>query len=210
MMKTAIVTLILLALAIPAFGKTHKDSFEVPCGQLWAAVKDTLRNSGKYGILGISDGEMTASYNIGGGLGGKRINSVVLNPQGAGCEMQTQTAYTGLVHNDAGDFKARVEESLAKLKGSKPADPATPQAPAAGAASAAPAGQVQSMVVKSDPDGADITVDGKYVGSTPSTVTLSPGDHAIKVEKSGFKAWERTIGVSAGSEVTVNATLEKP
>ena len=215
MMKTSVVALLLLALAVPAFGKTHKDSFDVPCNQLWAAVKDTLRNSGKYGIVGISDSELTASYNIGGGLGGKRINSVVLNPQGAaGCEMQTQTAYTGLVHNDAGDFKARVDDSLAKLKGSKPPEPAAPQTPGAGAAAAAPAaapaGQVQSVAVKSEPDGADIAVDGKYVGSTPSTVTLAPGDHTLKIEKSGFKTWERTIGVSAGGAITVNAALEKP
>jgi hypothetical protein len=215
MMKNVVVALILLALAVPAFGKTHEDTFGVPCNELWAAVKDTLRNSGKYGIIGIDNSELTASYNIGGGLAGKRINSVVLNPQGAtSCEMQTQTAYTGLVHNDAGDFKHRVEESLAKLKGSKPSEPAQPQAPAAGqtkeAATPSPAGQLQSIAIKSEPDGADITADGKYVGSTPSTVRLSPGDHAIKVEKSGFTAWERTISVSSDSEVTVSATLEKP
>ncbi|MGO9274757.1 MAG: PEGA domain-containing protein [Terriglobia bacterium] len=62
----------------------------------------------------------------------------------------------------------------------------------------------------SQPDGADITVDGKYAGNTPSTLKLPPGDHAIKIEKPGFKAWERTITVSPGSEVTVSATLEQP
>jgi hypothetical protein len=34
--------------------------------------------------------------------------------------------YSGLSHNDAGDFKKRVDESMAKLKGSKPAEPAKP------------------------------------------------------------------------------------
>jgi hypothetical protein len=37
---------------------------------LWPAVKDTPRNSGKYGILGIDNTEMTASFVIGGTLGG--------------------------------------------------------------------------------------------------------------------------------------------
>jgi hypothetical protein len=127
MMKSALVGLMSLIVALPAFAKTHKEVFSVPCSELWPAVKDTLRNSGKYGIIGIDNSEMTASYNIGGGLGGKRINSVVLNPKGTSCEMQTQTAYSGLVHNDAADFKKRVEESLAKLKGSKPAEPAQPE-----------------------------------------------------------------------------------
>jgi len=35
------------------------------------------------------------------------------------------------------------------------------------------------------------------------------GDHKIKVEKSGFKTWERTMTVNAGATATVNATLEK-
>jgi hypothetical protein len=119
-MKSVVVATMLHALALPAFGKTHRDTFSVPCSELWPAVKDALRNSGKYGILAIDNDEMTASYNIGGTLGGKRTNSVVLNPKGGGCEMQTQTAFTGLVHNDAGDFKKRVQDSLVKLSGDKP------------------------------------------------------------------------------------------
>lgn len=65
------------------------------------------------------------------------------------------------------------------------------------------------VVIKSTPDGADIAVDGKYVGSTPSTVKLAAGDHAITVGKSGFKTWQRTMTVSSGGEITINATLEK-
>lgn len=127
MVKFVVVALMSLILALPAFGKTHKDVFAVPCSELWPALKDTLRNSGKYGIIGIDNTEMTASFNIGGALGGKRINSVVLNSQGTGCEMQTQTAFSGLAHNDAGDLKKRVEESLAKLKGAKASAPAKPE-----------------------------------------------------------------------------------
>jgi hypothetical protein len=118
--RLAVVTLILAA-ALPAIAKTHKDQYTIPCSTLWPAVKDTVRNSGKYGIISITNDEMTASYNIGGNLTGKRINTVLLNPQGTGCEMQIQTAYSGLVNNDASDFKKRVDESLIKLQGSQPA-----------------------------------------------------------------------------------------
>ena len=112
---------LLLLLSAPAFAKTHKDAFNVPCSTLWPAVKDTLRNSGKYGIISIVNDELTASYNIGGNLTGKRINTVLLNEQGDSCEMQVQTAYSGLANNDAGDFKKRVDLSLAKLQvSSKP------------------------------------------------------------------------------------------
>jgi len=62
--------------------------------------------------------------------------------------------------------------------------------------------------VSSTPDGADIEVDGSFVGNTPSTVGVSAGQHKLSVKKSGFKPWERTITVSGG-QVNVNATLEQ-
>ena len=69
--------------------------------------------------------------------------------------------------------------------------------------------QLSSIDVKSNPDGADITIDGKFVGNTPSTVKLAPGDHTISIEKSGFKSWQRTLTVSPNGTVNVEATLEK-
>ncbi|HEV7681651.1 MAG TPA: PEGA domain-containing protein [Pyrinomonadaceae bacterium] len=66
-----------------------------------------------------------------------------------------------------------------------------------------------TIIVKSTPDASDITVDGKFVGSTTSTLRLAAGDHTILIEKSGFKSWQRTISVTANGNVTVDATLEK-
>jgi hypothetical protein len=130
MKRLVVVVLLLLAVAGPVFAKTHKENYSVSCTVLWSAVKDTLRNSGKYGILGIENTEMTASFVIGGTLTGKRINSVVLNAKGDGCEMQVQTAFSGLVNNDAGDFKKRVDESLAKQQSSPAPAPAKAESPA--------------------------------------------------------------------------------
>ena len=63
--------------------------------------------------------------------------------------------------------------------------------------------------IKSTPDGVEITVDEKFMGSTPSSLRLTVGDHKIKLGKSGFKTWERTMTVNAGATATVDATLEK-
>jgi hypothetical protein len=63
--------------------------------------------------------------------------------------------------------------------------------------------------IKSTPDGAEITVDEKFVGSTPSSLRLAAGDHKIKLEKSGFKTWERTLTVGMGATTKLDATLEK-
>jgi len=66
-----------------------------------------------------------------------------------------------------------------------------------------------TVVVKSSPDGAEISVDGSYMGSTPSTLRLQPGRHAVSLGKDGFKAWQRSINVNADETVTVDASLEK-
>jgi len=132
-MRTITALALMLLAAVPtSFAKIHKDMYSVPCSVLWPAVKDTLRNSGKYGILGMDNTEMTATYSMGiGSLGQKRSNSVVLNVKDdTSCEMVTQSGFSGLGNNDAGDFKKRVDASLAKLQASPPA-PAQPESPPA-------------------------------------------------------------------------------
>lgn len=64
-----------------------------------------------------------------------------------------------------------------------------------------------TVSVNSDPTGADIYVDGAFVGNTPSTLHLSAGEHAIKVESAGKKSWERQLEVLKDSKVTLSATL---
>jgi len=66
-----------------------------------------------------------------------------------------------------------------------------------------------TVEIKSTPAGAEITVDEKFMGSTPSSLRLTAGDHKITLEKSGFKTWERTLTVGAGATTTVDPTLQK-
>lgn len=129
MKRFAVAALMLLIVAVPSFSKTHDETYSVPCGTLWTAVKDTLRNSGKYGVMSMENAEMSASYSIGiGPIGQKRVNSVALNSKGDGCAMAIQSGFSGFGNDDAGDFKKRVDGSLAKLKSSPP-PPATPAKP---------------------------------------------------------------------------------
>jgi len=75
--------------------------------------------------------------------------------------------------------------------------------------SSATAIEVSTIELKSNPDGAEISIDGKYVGNAPTTLHLSPGDHVLKFEKSGFKPWERTLTITPGETTTIPVTLEK-
>jgi PEGA domain len=79
-----------------------------------------------------------------------------------------------------------------------PAPAARPEAAAAAQA---------SLIVSSAPPGADIEIDGAFVGSTPSTVNVSPGMHEITVKKSGFSDWSRKLSVTGGN-IHIDATLE--
>lgn len=63
--------------------------------------------------------------------------------------------------------------------------------------------------IKSAPAGADILVDGLFVGNTPSELRLTAGEHSIKVQKPGFHDWERNMTVIAGGSITLNATLQR-
>ena len=63
------------------------------------------------------------------------------------------------------------------------------------------------LAVASTPAGADIELDGAFVGSTPSTIAVAVGDHTITVKKSGFSAWERKLKVSGG-KIQISAELE--
>ncbi len=61
----------------------------------------------------------------------------------------------------------------------------------------------------STPPGAEISVDWRYVGNTPSEIGLSPGTHVVAISLPGFTEWKRELTVEANSAVNVTATLQK-
>lgn len=83
---------------------------------------------------------------------------------------------------------------------------AAPTVAGAPQAAVGAAGMV-SLNVESSVSGADIEVDGSFVGDTPSTVAIAAGQHTITVKKKGYSDWSRSMNVS-GSSVHLNADLE--
>lgn len=61
--------------------------------------------------------------------------------------------------------------------------------------------------INSTPAGADIEVDGAFVGNTPSTIEVATGDHTVTVSKNGFKSRERKLKAGGGN-VNLNVELE--
>jgi PEGA domain len=79
--------------------------------------------------------------------------------------------------------------------------------------SAASAQEVQTEKVKcnfsSTPAGAEISIDWRYVGNTPSEIGLTVGTHVVSLSMPGYAEWKRELTVAADSAVNVTATLEK-
>lgn len=113
----------------------------------------------------------------------------------------------------ADKFFQQVEEELARNPTQRVTDkPETPHVEApqqAQPTNLKEQPQTGAVTVVSMPDGADVSVDGNFVGNSPSTLKLSPGRHTFGVVLSGFKPWNRELTVVSGSEVKLNASLEK-
>jgi hypothetical protein len=124
------------------------------------------------------------------------------------------TAYiSGDVKLDPAKFQpAPLVPAATSDSATQPVPAASPAAPlSTGPTDTTPVSQDQGaaaeLEVSSTPDGADIEIDGNFVGSTPSTLGVAAGPHQLSVKKAGFKPWERTITVSTG-HIKIDATLE--
>lgn len=112
---------------------------------------------------------------------------------GKSVEIPKGTEITAFVQ---GDMHLTMENFMPKPAGSTAV---------AGVAPAAAA--MASLTVDSNVAGADIEIDGSFVGNTPSTISVAAGQHTITVKKKGYAEWSRTMNVS-GSAVHLSADLD--
>lgn len=56
----------------------------------------------------------------------------------------------------------------------------------------------------SSPVGADIFVDGKYVGKTPYSMSIAQGEHTVSIRKKDFDMWQRRVTVTSARKVGGN------
>ncbi len=89
-----------------------------------------------------------------------------------------------------------------------PAPEAAPAPEPVQAPAPAPQAEMQRVAITSTPEGADITVDNKFMGSTPSTILLAGGDHTVVITKNDFNTWQREVSLSGGT-IKLNADLVK-
>jgi hypothetical protein len=66
-----------------------------------------------------------------------------------------------------------------------------------------------NLAITSDPQDADVFVDGTYVGITPANMDLVVGKHTVRVSHRGYLDWSREITVLLRSNLMLAATLDK-
>jgi hypothetical protein len=183
-------------------------------GVAWATVTEahSKKSMGRGGVLNVNvdsvrlaDGEKVALRAVEGGKGGGRVGamtgaivatSIVFFPaaplflfiHGKDITIPKGTEVTAFINGD-------VPLVLAKFQ---------PQAPVPVSAST----ERTTIEFTSVPLGADIELDGAYAGSTPSSEAIVPGEHTIKIMKSGYKVWEKKLNTTVG-HVNVAAQLEQ-
>jgi hypothetical protein len=167
------------------------------------------------------EGKFT-DFNRGGGFKvgklGLEINIYRISDHALVKTMTTQAAFKPSPMNkdkNVAEFTGNQTAYLVKqalknisLSSIPPAAPSAASTPSSGTAQAGPEAMASAQL-SSEPSGAEITVDGNYVGSTPSLIKLKPGTHSIKITKNGYMPWVRSIDIESGESRNLAADLEK-
>jgi hypothetical protein len=66
-----------------------------------------------------------------------------------------------------------------------------------------------TVTVRSTPYLSEVFVDGDSMGYTPAKISLPPGKHIFRVEKAGYKPWSKEMTITIGSELNLEASLDK-
>ena len=64
------------------------------------------------------------------------------------------------------------------------------------------------VTITSDPDAAEIYIDGKFLGNTPATLKLSAGQHTVVLKSKGFADYSRTLEMLRSSKLNLKADFK--
>jgi len=102
-------------------------------------------------------------------------------------------------HLDAKPTPAPSASSTPPSATPTPVTPSTPAPPVVG-----------TLVVSSEPPGANVTLDGELKGPAPLTLTdLALGEHELKLELKGYQPVVQTIGLTDAAPVAFNAPMTR-
>lgn len=69
--------------------------------------------------------------------------------------------------------------------------------------------RLATLEITSQPEGADIEINGAFAGMTPRSKQVKPGQYEVVITKQGFKSWRRTFEVGQGEAFPITVQLEE-
>jgi PEGA domain-containing protein len=63
-----------------------------------------------------------------------------------------------------------------------------------------------ALQITSNPNDAQVQIDGVAAGKTPLNVTVAPGKHVVSISKAGYSGWSKNLDLSTG-KVIIEAVL---
>lgn len=185
----------------------------------WATVteaehKKSMGRGGKLNVnidsVRLADGEKAALRAVQGGKGGGHVGAMT------GAIVATSIVFFPaaplflFIHGKDITIPKGTEVT-AFVNGDVPLDMAKFQPPSATPAAGAMVvvADKTTLEITSSPPGAEIELDGNFSGDTPSSVSVAPGEHSIRISKSGYKPWERKMKTTSGN-LMIAADLEQP
>jgi S1-C subfamily serine protease len=80
--------------------------------------------------------------------------------------------------------------------------------PSSSTSAASPPDGFGVITITSEPDDAEIFVDGKFHGNAPATLKLAAGSHAVLLKSPGFPDYLRTLDVPKSSKLSLKASFQ--
>jgi hypothetical protein len=105
----AVSTLLLSTLAW-AKPKPATRTYAAPCSKVWDAAKTVVQEN--YDVLNLNDQTQSGSFTTGSAWTGVRPLAFSLSGTGDSCTVSVTGHFSGLIHNDKGDFFKRIQEIL--------------------------------------------------------------------------------------------------
>jgi hypothetical protein len=108
-MRLLVVVLLLSSFAI-AKPKPATRTYPASCPEVWEATKTVVE--GHYDVLNLDDHKMAGSFTTGSIWSGVRPLAFALTSAENGCTISVTGHFSGLIHNDKGDFFKRIQEAF--------------------------------------------------------------------------------------------------
>ena len=189
--------------------KPKTKTYPASCATVWEITKATVQEH--YDVLSLNDQTQSGSFTTGSAWTGVRPIAFSLSGSGDSCTVAVTGHFSGLIHNDKGDFFKRIEEDLnrraVQASSGKPS-PVSSQAGSPTQGTAAPASPVTLEAEEVRPVATEAQGQTALNPTQPASqaegtmsVTSDPPGAEIFVDSVSYGRTPKIVNLSAGKHM---------